>query len=83
MEPDKKTEQPIEVLRPATQALPPLVGPNTRVRIEDLQGLFKSISSVPTHSPRNFYEQIVFYKNGATYRLYFYVEDSWHYASLT
>lgn len=56
-----------------------------QVRIEDLGGLFKTSSAVPTHIPRKFSEQIAIYTSGATYRLYWYdtTAGAWRYASGT
>lgn len=55
------------------------------VRIEDLQGLFKTSSTVPTHTPRKFSEQIVIYTSGSTYRFYWYdtTAGAWRYATGT
>jgi len=47
------------------------------------QGVMRSGTSVPTHSPKNREEQIYFYKNGSTYRLYVWIDGSWKYTSLT
>ncbi|MBX3498103.1 MAG: hypothetical protein KF889_01565 [Alphaproteobacteria bacterium] len=54
-------------------------------RLETLWGLFPTTSSAPTHVPRNLYEQIVVYRNGATLRLYIYdtANNAWRYATLT
>lgn len=43
----------------------------------------KHTSTVPTHSPKNFYEQIVLYESGATIRLYIWVNSTWRYIALT
>ncbi|MEA2036244.1 MAG: hypothetical protein U9O94_01960 [Nanoarchaeota archaeon] len=50
---------------------------NTSIKFKD------SVSTVPTEIPTTYDNQIVIYKNGATLRLYVYVDDSWHYSSLT
>lgn len=57
----------------------------SQVRIEDLQGLFKTSSAVPTHNPRKFSEQIVIYTSGSTYRFYWYdvTNATWHYVTAT
>jgi hypothetical protein len=41
------------------------------------------VSVAPTYTPKNFYEQIVLYVNGATIRLYVYVNGTWRYSALT
>ena len=72
----------IEPILPATQELPKVEPPKERIRIQDLQSLFPTVTTAPTNVPRNFYEQIAFYKSGSTYRIYFYT-DSWHFILLT
>lgn len=43
----------------------------------------RPVSAVPTYVPRNLIEQFVLYENGATRRLYVWVEGTWRYAALT
>lgn len=52
---------------------------------ENIRRGYRRVSSVPTDPPRNFYESIVIYVSGATYRLYVYdeVASTWRYATLT
>jgi len=54
-------------------------------RTEDIRQGFRVVSSEPTTAPRNYYESIVIYVSGATYRLYTYdeVNSAWRYATLT
>lgn len=54
-------------------------------RTDDLRRGFRRVTSVPTDAPKDYYESIVIYNSGATYRLYVYdeVSGSWRYASLT
>jgi len=40
--------------------------------IEELVGQFQTVSAVPTAAPKNLLNQIQFYSNGSTYRLYIY-----------
>ena len=61
----------------------PKFKPGQEVFLERIQHLFRAQSSAPTHTPKNFSEQIVFYKSGSTYRIYFWVEDAWKYVALT
>ena len=51
----------------------------------DLNGLIDVISAVPTHTPKNLYDQLKIYTNGTTYRFYWYdwVNHAWHYATGT
>jgi hypothetical protein len=48
-----------------------------------LQKLKKPQSTVPTYSPKNANEQIVFYENGVTRRLYININGTWRYSTLT
>lgn len=48
-----------------------------------LRTVRQTISTAPTFTPRSFAEQIQIYKNGTTYRLYVYVDDTWRYTTLT
>lgn len=54
-------------------------------RAEDVRQGFRLVSTVPTNAPRNYYESIVIYKSGSTYRLYVYEEVNkvWKYTALT
>ena len=51
-------------------------------RFNQAEEMIKHSSTVPTYIPKSFSEQFYLYKNGATYRLYIYV-DSWKYVALT
>lgn len=42
------------------------------VDVKNITGLFEVVSAAPTHIPKNLYDQIKLYVNGATYRIYFY-----------
>ena len=65
---------------PSTQQLP---------EMRDIFGTFQTVDSTATGIlvgvPRKFSEQIVFYKNGATLRLYMFniTEGAWHYITMT
>jgi len=54
-------------------------------RTEQIRQGFRVVSSVPTRAPRDYYESIVIYVSGSTYRLYVYDEknSAWRYSSLT
>jgi hypothetical protein len=43
----------------------------------------QAVSTAPTYIPKNFNEQIVFYKNGTTFRIYLYIGNAWCYGNLT
>ena len=57
----------------------------TTIELKDITNLFKTVSVVPTHVPRRFEEQIIFYVSGATKRLYIYDTNAnaWLYSTLT
>ncbi len=41
------------------------------------------LTIAPTFTPKNFLEQIQFYDDGADQRIYFYINTSWRYTTLT
>ena len=51
--------------------------------LEGMRVLKKSVDTAPTFTPKNFFEQIQFYENGATYRIYIYLNGTWRYVALT
>lgn len=57
----------------------------TSTRIDDLDGLFETVSAAPTTVPKSIYDQIKIYVNGSTYRLYWYDNNAntWHYVTAT
>jgi hypothetical protein len=40
-------------------------------------------TTAPTHTPKNFLDQIEFYHNGADYKIYVYLDGTWKSTSLT
>lgn len=48
-----------------------------------LRTVRQPVSAIPSFIPRNFLEQIQIYENGATYRLYIYMNGTWRYTTLT
>jgi hypothetical protein len=48
-----------------------------------LRGIRQSVDAVPTNEPQSFLQQIVFYENGGTRRLYLHIAGSWVYVTLT
>ena len=71
-----------EITFPPLMPEPPKEPP---VKLETLVGKIKTMSAVPSHIPRNFYEQFIIYKSGATIRLYAYdnTNKAWNYTALT
>lgn len=53
--------------------------------IENISSVVQTVSVVPTWVPKKFYEQVVIYSSGATYRLYIYdtINNAWRYTTLT
>ena len=53
--------------------------------LRDLQGMFQTVSIAPTYTPKNLVDQIVFYKNGTTVRLYWYdtINATWNHVDAT
>ena len=63
---------------------------NAMISSEYLLTVFKEVlqlkkfsANAPTYYPKNFFEQIYFYHNGADYRVYFWVDNAWKYTALT
>ena len=52
-------------------------------KVAQLYPTRKTIAEVPTNHPKNEKEQIELYKNGATYRMYCYMDGDWYYTNLT
>lgn len=54
-------------------------------RTQDIFGMFQTVTSAPTGTPRNFAEQIKVYSSGGTFRIYIYdtVSNAWKNATLT
>ena len=50
-----------------------------------LAGMIKVVSTAPTYVPKKFFDQVLLYASGATYRLYIYdnVNNAWRYTTLT
>jgi hypothetical protein len=59
--------------------------PDKFSRFESSRGFFRTVSSAPTYVPISPDEQIVYYKNGATLRIYIFdvTNNVWSYATLT
>lgn len=51
--------------------------------IINLTGFIKTVSAVPTWTPRTFTEQFAIYKNATTYRFYWYDNENneWRYST--
>lgn len=63
----------------------PIPEPEQQQRAEQLFGMFQTVSAVPTLPPKNFLDQIQYYKSGATLRLYIWDNKNitWSYTALT
>ena len=51
--------------------------------LELLSRVKKYRTTAPTHTPKNFYEQIEFFDDSVNIRIYVYVNGSWRYVGLT
>ena len=74
--PEEKEEDILEV-DTTPEPIEPETQPIEGVGIEDIDGMFKSIESVPTHNPRKFGEQKVHYESGGVYRIYEFIKNAW------
>jgi len=54
-------------------------------RGQDIFGMFQTVTTAPTATPKNFFNQIQIYSSGGTFRIYIYdtVSNAWKYATLT
>lgn len=67
---------------------PDFTGFSNDAKLATLDSLFTAfsqlkepVSAAPTYTPTNFYDSIVYYKSGATHRVYFYTTE-WRYAAV-
>jgi len=53
--------------------------------LANLTGYIRTVDTAPTYTPKTFFQGLVLYANGATYRLYIYdfVNKAWRYLALT
>ena len=68
-------EKPLEDIK---KALSPYVS-----FLEAMRTVKAHVDVAPTFTPKNFYEQIQFYDDGATRRIYIYINGDWRYVALT
>lgn len=57
----------------------------TRVNLDEIEGLYETVSVAPTIVPKSIYDQVKIYVNGATLRFYWYDGNgnAWHYITAT
>jgi len=68
------------------EEIPPFIPNDTEFVNKEFLKSFASkevFTSAPTHTPTNFYDQIVFAHIGADYKLYIYVDGVWKSTALT
>ena len=55
------------------------------LKLENILGFIRTMSAVPSHKPRNLFEQFIIYVSGATLRFYMYdtTNLTWRYVALT
>lgn len=51
--------------------------------LRKLQQIKRHVTTAPTLKPKNLLDQIQFYDDGATRRVYLYVNNTWRYVALT
>ena len=51
--------------------------------LDDLKRVMKTHSTIPTHEPKKLLDCFWLYKDGDTYRLYIYIDNTWKYSSLS
>jgi len=81
--PEEYEDNEFEVEMPEDTDRP--VETDTSEDIEEIEGFFNVMDTVPTYTPGNFSEQFVIYKSGTTRRLYWYDHQNgeWVYTSGT
>jgi hypothetical protein len=65
------------------QGIKPLSLDEYQPILEALRRPRRPLSSAPTATPKSFVDMIQFYENGATRRLYIYINATWRYVALT
>ncbi len=54
-----------------------------QIFIDKLKDLLKTSDVEPAYIPNNLIDCIRLYKSGTTYRVYFYIDNTWKYATLS
>ena len=74
---EKIETETLELMTPPAEKPDLEEGIEKIITIDDIKETLESISTTPTHKPKRFFEQIVFYKSGSIYRIYFHIKDAW------
>ena len=55
------------------------------LNIKNITDFLQVVSSIPSATPKNFFDQVKIYSSGGTFRLYVYnyIDNTWRYATLT
>lgn len=63
----------------------PNINLNVEQRASEVFGMFQTVTTIPTETPRNWFNQIQIYSNGGTTTLYIYdtVANTWLATTLT
>lgn len=75
---DQASTEPSSTSKEIQKALSPYVA-----FLEGMRTIKPHIDTAPTFTPKNFFEQIQFYDDGANYRIYIYINGDWRYVALT
>ena len=83
--PVRKDVTPQETTTPAalSDLLKDIDANQLQVLIQLLRATKRPTDTAPTATPQNFIQQFALYENGATIRLYVWVNGTWRYAGLT
>lgn len=81
--PDGQKAQIVETKETSASNPAPHKDDTYTVFLEMLRVLKQHRTSAPTEIPRSFLEQIQFYDDGANRRVYFYINKTWRYSTLT
>lgn len=73
--PEEELPEPKEEFSPDWEGWIPIM--------EKIKRLKKHRTSAPTHIPKNFFEQIEYVDDGTNRYVYFYINGSWRYMTLT
>ncbi|MEW6606070.1 MAG: hypothetical protein AB1414_01280 [bacterium] len=79
-------EETIQTIPTGDQEIPEEIPIHQHLGTDSLEVFrkkLKTVATVPTGEPKNFFEQFVLYESGVTYRLYVYLGNTWCYVALT
>lgn len=80
---DEDNQQPEDNKQPDVVLNNEIEDVSEEIDIENIQNFILTTDSVPTYTPRFFYQQFVIYKSGSTRRFYWYdtINNEWVYTT--